>query len=97
MKAEDIEKLARLARISVKKSEQDALKKDVAAIVEYVSRIQEVSSETPETEERQHEHAFSQNVMREDREPHAAGVYTESLLRAAPRTEGNYIKVKKIL
>lgn len=37
------------------------------------------------------------NVMREDGEPHEPGKFTAILLKAAPKTEDGYIKVKKIL
>ena len=37
------------------------------------------------------------NVMREDKDPHEAGLYTEKILEQAPAREGDYIKVKKIL
>ncbi len=37
------------------------------------------------------------NVMREDSNPHESGKYTETLLKAAPQREGQYVKVKKIL
>ncbi len=35
--------------------------------------------------------------MRDDADPHEAGLYTEDLLKAAPGRDGNYVKVKKIL
>ncbi len=38
-----------------------------------------------------------ENVMREDADPHAADAFTDALLAQAPRKEGRYLKVKKIL
>lgn len=37
------------------------------------------------------------NIMREDGEPHASGVFTEDLLAGVPAREGNRVSVKKIL
>ena len=86
-----IEKLAALSRISVSKEEAEALKKDIASILSYVDQISEVSGDI-EREIPEH-----RNIMREDGEPHETGIYTEALLKAAPRVKDEYIEVKKII
>ncbi len=91
----EIENLAALARIELSDGEKQALQKDVGAILEYVSSIKEASvgaRGAPALSP-----ALPVNVMREDGEPHESGRHTEALLRAAPKREGDYIKVKKIL
>lgn len=103
---EEIENLASLARIELGEEEKKALQKDVSAILDYVSQIQTVS---PQSARPQNHAEHTQNgaegkdagqvynIMREDANPHASGLYTEKLLSAAPQREGNYIRVKKIL
>ena len=89
---EDIKKLAALARISLPPEEEEELARDVTSIVGYISLISEALGEHvgPEAEK-------LRNVMREDIASHESSVYTEALLEAAPKREGNFIKVKKIL
>lgn len=93
MKREDIEHLAKLSRIAVTETEADALASDITSILGYVSEIEQVTGTT--VSEKQVGALY--NVMREDTEPHEAGLYTEDLLTAAPVRDGQYVKVKKIL
>jgi Asp-tRNA(Asn)/Glu-tRNA(Gln) amidotransferase C subunit len=37
------------------------------------------------------------NVMREDGEPHKERTFTEEVIGSAPSSEGDFVKVKKIL
>ncbi len=92
---QEIEKLASLARVELKDAEKEKLRADVDAILGYVSELQKISGIDGEGN-----HAHSQapfNVMREDGQPHESGIYTETLVGSAPRREGDYVKVKKIL
>ena len=93
MKREDTLHLANLARIAVSPEEADALAKDITNILGYVSEIEKITAGS-----------FGEkkvgplcNVMREDGEPHEGGMYTEELLALAPKRDGQYIKVKKII
>lgn len=89
---EDIEKLAAMSRIEVSEEEVKTLHADIDSILEYISTIQEVVTEEPTPTA-----GTLRNVLRDDVDPHASGIYTERLLEAAPKREGNYFKVKKIL
>ena len=89
---DDVKKLAELSRIEVTEEEAKALTSDLDAILEYVGKIQEVTSV-----EVTKEAGELRNVMREDGEPHARGLYTEELVGAFPKSEQNYLKVKKII
>lgn len=97
----EIEKLGELARIKLGEEEKKGLKKDIESILGYVSEIQKVSSEvTKDSPLWQQRTVLCENlcnVMREDREPHKSGLYTEKILENAPDREGDYVKVKKIL
>ena len=87
----DIEKFANLSRITLSADEKHGLQSDFEAIIGYISEIENVKTQTPTRT------PFLHNVMREDGEPHQTGAYSEALLAEAPRREGNYIAVKKIL
>lgn len=89
--SEEIKKLAELARIEIGETEMEKLTKDVDAILGYVGQIKDatgnVSKNVP----------LLSNVMREDVVTNKEGEYTEKLLHNAPKREGAYLKVKKIL
>ena len=93
MKREDIEHLAKLSRIELKDGEAETLAEEITSILGYVSEINEITGDAALTKNV----GAVYNVMREDGEPSPAGEYTESLLEAAPKREGQYIQVKKIL
>lgn len=93
MKKEDIEHLAKLSRIAIGDEEASELAEDITSILGYVSEIEEITG-SAEIEKKV---GPLYNVLREDTEPHAAGLYTEDLLNLAPTRDGQYVKVKKIL
>ncbi|HBB44018.1 MAG: Aspartyl/glutamyl-tRNA(Asn/Gln) amidotransferase subunit C [Parcubacteria group bacterium GW2011_GWA1_44_13] len=98
----DVEHLAGLARIAVSDSEKELLRHDLEEILAYVSQVTKVTAELGAPEAGLPEIALAtsgelRNVMREDGEPHAGGVFTEDILKQAPAREGNRISVKKIL
>ena len=92
---QDIEKLAKLARISITEEEKSGLVKEIGSILAYVDEIKQVTKTSKE--DRSEEIGAVYNVMREDSNPHQSGIYTEKILNEAPKREGDYVKVKKIL
>ncbi|MDO8482850.1 MAG: Asp-tRNA(Asn)/Glu-tRNA(Gln) amidotransferase subunit GatC [bacterium] len=90
---QEIEKLANLSRIAVTSEEKEQLRKDMESILSYVEQVNAVSADLV----LEQEELLLCNVMRSDDNPHESGIYTETLLSAAPSREGNYVKVKKIL
>lgn len=88
----NIEKLATLSHISVSKEEQKALKTDIDSILSYIEQIQDISADKTVASS-----GDVYNIMREDKEPHESGVYTEDLLNEAPSVKNGYIEVKKII
>lgn len=90
----DIEKLAELARIKVPEAELDRLGNEIDSILGYVGQLSEVAAAEPDEKSRI---GTVRNVLREDTDPHEPGKFSEALLSAAPRREGAYFKVKKIL
>ena len=92
LKLEEIEKLAKLARLEIPAEEKETLRKEVAEILEYVGQIQKLSPQEPPKEA-----GIIHNVFRDDKGPHQTGEFTDALLANAPDREDGYIKVKKIL
>ncbi len=92
MNIQDVEKLAQLARIDMSEEEKIELLKDLQSILGYMDKIQAVTMDLGEPTAGE-----LKNVMREDANPHEAGVYTERILASAPEAENGYIKVKQIL
>ena len=88
----DIEKLAKLSRISLSNAEKESLRTDLDSILGYVAEIKEVSGKNATGAEPYH-----RNVLRLDEAPHVSGMYTEALLSSAPEREEQYVRVKKIL
>lgn len=93
MKREDIEHLAKLARIGITNAEADTLATDVTNVLNYISEIEDISG--GEASEKQV--GSLHTIMRSDTEPHEGNLYTEDLLGAAPDRNGRYVKVKKII
>ena len=90
----DVDKLATLARIEMSDVEKDAMVKELESILGYVSEIQKVATVEAAPSERI---GMLKNVMREDVDPNTERTYTAEIVASAPKSEGGYIKVKKIL
>ena len=94
MDKKEVLNLAKLARVELKDEEAESLSHEFDSILNYVGEVRStkvsplVSNSQGET---------LKNIMREDREPHESGLYTQKILGQAPSREGDYIKVKKIL
>ncbi|RJQ34537.1 aspartyl/glutamyl-tRNA amidotransferase subunit C [Candidatus Parcubacteria bacterium] len=87
----DVAALAKLARLEVSKEELATLEKEIPSILAFVETIQKAAGES------EHEGDGLRNVMRADENPHESGVYTETLLSAAPEREGDRIAVKQVI
>jgi aspartyl-tRNA(Asn)/glutamyl-tRNA(Gln) amidotransferase subunit C len=90
----DIEKLAALARITIPDEEKETLRKELDSIIAYVSALSDIQVSE---EEKGPASLPVRNVFRDDEAVHESGVSTEAIMREAPRREGEYIAVKKIL
>jgi aspartyl-tRNA(Asn)/glutamyl-tRNA(Gln) amidotransferase subunit C len=90
---EEIKKLAGLARIDIGDEEIENLRGDMDSILDYVGQVSGFASNS------QKELDFGQihNVFREDENPNESESYSKELIAEFPRSEKNYLKVKKIL
>ena len=92
MEIKDVKKLAELSRIHLEEQEVKELRASLDSILGYVEQIKQVSADSDI------EQTFPvANVLREDTNPNPTGENREKLLNSAPKREGNYVKVKKIL
>lgn len=90
---EEVRKLAALARIKIDDAELSAFTKDFDAIIAYVGQLEQftvLGAEIPAK-------PVLRNVMREDGEPHATGLYTEKIAEQFPAREGGALSVKQII
>ncbi len=91
MEQKDIEKLAKLSRLSLKEDEKEGFVKDFNSILGYVSEINTVVAK-----EGKREVGLLSNVMRADGPEHEPGINTEALLSNAPKTQNNFVKVGQV-
>ena len=93
MERADIEQLAKLARIELSLSEQEALRADTEKILEFVGQIKDVNVSLDVLGRL----GVPYNVLRQDSDSQEHGVHPEELLEAAPDSERGHVKVQKIL
>jgi aspartyl-tRNA(Asn)/glutamyl-tRNA(Gln) amidotransferase subunit C len=91
---EDIKKLADLARIDIKEEEQTKLASEIDEILGYVGQVKEMAGNISNKNE---DIGPLRNVWRQDENPTETGTYSKELIAEFPRSENNYLKVKKIL
>lgn len=88
---QDLDNLSKLSRITLTEEEKPKMLLDIQAILGYISEINEVQGELSQGGES----IF--NVVREDVITRESGAHTKALLREAPATEGDYVKVMQVL
>lgn len=91
---DEVKKLAELSRLALTDAEVETLRGEIDSILSYVDTIQKV--ELPPVPDAS-PYLDVENVMRDDTDPHEGGAFTDAILAQAPKREGRYIKVKKIL
>ncbi len=94
MKKEDIEHLATLARIRLTEEEKTNFEGDLSSIMDYVSTVSDIVSDDIKTSP---EIGAVNNVFRKDEVTNTPDQYTKDVLEEMPSTDGQYLKVKKIL
>jgi aspartyl-tRNA(Asn)/glutamyl-tRNA(Gln) amidotransferase subunit C len=92
MKREDIAHLATLSRLELSEQELENFEAELSSIMSYVSVISDIASEVGAPEV-----GVRHNIFRADVVTNGPDEYTADLIAEMPRTEGRYLKVKKIL
>ena len=90
--AEEVKKLAALARISVSDAELEKFTSEFDAILAYVGQLEKLDLPQGKGEK-----PPLRNVMRADGEPHAPGAYTEQIAAQFPARAGDALSVKQII
>ncbi len=90
---DDIKKLAKLARITLTKEEEEKLPKEADSILEYVAQLKDITSSMVENKVA----GELRNVVREDNNPTETGVNTKNIVANMPNSQDDYLKVEKIL
>ena len=90
--ADEVKKLAALARIEVKEAELAAFTKEFDAMLAYVGQLEKL--ELPKDLKTM---PALRNVFRDDVNPTPAGTWTKKLVEAFPEREGDYLVVKQII
>ena len=89
---EEVLKLAKLSKLSLTDEEVDKYQKEFEALLEYIDQLQSVDTEGLEPT---NQVTGLHSVMRSDEIKE--NVPKEQLLKNAPSTEGNLIKVRRVL
>ena len=92
LKKEEVEKLAELSRFELNDEEIARLQSEFESILDYVSQVSEVVTDDSDPAV-----GTPHNVMRDDVSPHVSGEFSDCLIAAFPDSDGNYLKVKKII
>lgn len=93
MTKDEILKLGSMARITISDREADTLGKDIDAVLEYVSVINDIIADDGVTKKV----GVVYNVFREDEITVEPGSYTDALMQEAPSVKKGRLEVKKIL
>ena len=88
----DVDHIAKLARIKLTEAEKEKMAKEMASILEYVAKLNEVDTDNvPPTAQV----TGLMNVFREDK-PVTRESNAEAMLVQAPERSGDYVKVQGI-
>ncbi len=103
IKKEEVQHIAKLARLGLTKDEIKKFQKDLSSILDYFNSIKEVDISKTEPTFHPTEHSFGRvqerklETMREDMAESQPVETTNKLIEAAPKTKDRYLKVKSIL
>lgn len=91
---QDVEHVARLARLALTEDEKERFTPQLGSILGYVESLKALNTEgVPPTA-----HPWPlENVWRDDQAERLQGVEREELLKQAPEREGPFFKVKKVI
>jgi aspartyl-tRNA(Asn)/glutamyl-tRNA(Gln) amidotransferase subunit C len=89
---DEVKKLANLSRLKLSDEEMVRMQSEMTAILAYVDKLKAVAGK-----ETGPVMSTNKNVLREDANPHAGDLYTDKLIKAAPKHQGRHVQVKKIL
>lgn len=90
----DVEHVARLARLALSEEEKDRYASQLSSILGYIEKLRTLRTEgVPPTANPWDLH----NVWRDDVAERLQGIPGETLVRAAPDSDGPFFRVKKVI
>lgn len=89
----DVEHIAKLARLGLSKDDKEKFQKELAAILDFVKKLEEVDVESVQPTSQA---TGLKNVMRADEAQKRDEQQRHALLANAPQREGDHIKVKAV-
>jgi aspartyl-tRNA(Asn)/glutamyl-tRNA(Gln) amidotransferase subunit C len=89
---EEVNRIAKLARLSFNETEKQKLQTELSSILEYVDQLKEIESKV---EPQLFDDPDAVNLMRDDVAIKIED--TEEFLKQAPGREGKFVKVKSVL
>jgi aspartyl-tRNA(Asn)/glutamyl-tRNA(Gln) amidotransferase subunit C len=97
---EEVNKMATLARLELDEAQKESLVKDLGNILGYMDLLKEAEggggASTPSVDGTIANH-MAPNIMRADKVTNETGELSAKLVEAAPKHNGQYVRVKKIL
>ena len=93
MTKEEIRNLGSLSRIALSEAEVESFNQEIDSILEYVSVVKNIAAEGNETKTL----GVRFNVLRSDEITNTPGSFTADILASMPKTDGQFLSVKKIL
>jgi len=94
LKKEDIEHIAKLARLDLSEEEKKNYQDQLSAVFEYIDQLQEVNTDKVEPTAQV---SGLENALREDKVKGVGEEVINNSLQQAPEIEDNQIKVKRVL
>ncbi len=91
---QETEHMAELARLGLTKKELGQFQKDISVILEYFEKLKKTDVSNVKAFSQPH---LLENVMREDEVQKQDLETVDRLIKAAPKREGRYVKVKSVL
>jgi aspartyl-tRNA(Asn)/glutamyl-tRNA(Gln) amidotransferase subunit C len=89
---EEVDRIAKLARLTFDESEKPKLQKELSDILNYVDQLKELESKSSELDDID---PAALNIVRDDVAINSDD--PEEFLKQAPAREGKFIKVKSVL
>lgn len=93
MTKEEIRTLGSLSRIALTEHEVEVFNQEIDSILEYVSTVKNIAGSDTDTKSL----GARFNVLRTDEVTNTPGEYTGAILACMPKTNGQFLAVKKIL
>ena len=94
MTKEEVQHVAKLARIELSEAEIETFTTEMSAILEYVSEVKDIVAAGDQKEPVV---GLLHNIFRKDAVTNEPDQYTKDILSEMPKTEGRFMVVKKIL